>query len=171
MNETLNSSLYQQEQKNKELNKQLEQANLGLQSLVKTLEEEKLHVENVATGACKDAIQPLIHILQQSHPLTQRQKEILSIIQEILNDLTSPINHQINLLPDPLSPTEIKVANCIKLGRSTNEIAETLCCSRRTAEGHRLSIRRKLNLRPGDNLRTGLLRLSLDEKKSAFSHI
>jgi len=164
--ERLYLDLYQQEQKNEELNRQLELANLGLQSLVRTLEEEKKHVEEIATGEWKDALMPLIKKLQQSRPLTTRQKELLDIINEILNDLTSPINHQFNLLPVPLSPTEIKVANCILLGKSTNEIAETLCCSRRTAEGHRLSIRRKLNLRPGDNLHASLLALSTEGQKS-----
>jgi len=166
--EKLYLDLYQQEKKNEELNRQLEQANLGLQSLVTTLEEEKRHVEKMATAKYKDALQPLIDMLLDTHPLSNRQQEILTIINEILNDLTSPINHHLSQLPSPLSSTETKVANCIKLDRSTHEIAETLCCSRRTVEGHRLSIRRKLKLRPGEDLRSILFHIASQDQSCDF---
>ena len=45
-----------------------------------------------------------------------------------------------------LTPTEIRVANLIREGRSSKEVAERLGLSPRTVHTHRYNIRKKLNL-------------------------
>jgi len=57
-----------------------------------------------------------------------------------------------------LTPTEIQVANLVKDGKTSQEIAEVMNLSRRTVESHRDGIRKKLDLRNRKaNLRSYLL--------------
>jgi len=51
-----------------------------------------------------------------------------------------------------LSPTEMKVCALLKIGLSTKEIANILCCSPRTVEDHRYRIRTKLGITTSANL-------------------
>jgi DNA-binding CsgD family transcriptional regulator len=57
-----------------------------------------------------------------------------------------------------LTPVEMEVANFVRHGRTTKEIATLMNISSRTVDMHRLNIRRKLGIhRTGTNLRSFLL--------------
>ena len=64
--------------------------------------------------------------------------------------------------PD-LKPSELKLCSYLRLNLSTKELAELLNKSGRTIENTRFSIRKKMCLKPDDNLVTHLINL---EKKS-----
>jgi DNA-binding CsgD family transcriptional regulator len=54
-----------------------------------------------------------------------------------------------------LTPTEIRVANLVKEGKTTNEIAEVTNSSARAIEFHRQNLRKKLGLKSNNsNLRS-----------------
>ncbi len=82
------------------------------------------------------------------------------MMEYVVSDLLSSINSSMQNLRHPLTPTEIKVANSIKAGKTSKEIAVLLCCSERTVEGHRSAVRRKLGLKKGENLYIHLHALS-----------
>ena len=85
----------------------------------------------------------------------------LGIIESNLNDIISPFvcGLSINLLN--FTPTELQVANLVKQGKTTKEIASILNLSAKTIEFHRDNIRKKLGIKNRKiNLRTHLLSLA-----------
>jgi DNA-binding CsgD family transcriptional regulator len=88
------------------------------------------------------------------------QKTYLGIIESNLDDIISPFvrGSSINLLD--FTPTELQVANLVKQGKITKEIASILNLSPKTIEFHRDNIRKKMGIKNRKiNLRTHLLSL------------
>lgn len=133
--------------------------NLGLQTLLHSMEDGKKFLKEKTTSNFQQALLPLFDQLQNL-PLSDRQQHIVDTINNILAELTSSMNYSLQQLRQPLTPTELKVVSCIKAGKSSKEIAVLFSCSNRTVEGHRSSIRHKLGLKRGDNLLSILLSLA-----------
>jgi tetratricopeptide (TPR) repeat protein/DNA-binding CsgD family transcriptional regulator len=74
---------------------------------------------------------------------------------------TMDVQRQLLQLAPTLSRTELKVCELLTLGASTKEIAEKLCASRHTVDGHRTAIRKKLRIASEENLSTWLMRASI----------
>ncbi|HOO46961.1 MAG TPA: helix-turn-helix transcriptional regulator, partial [Deltaproteobacteria bacterium] len=93
--------------------------------------------------------------------LDDKQKTLLEILESNLNDIVSPFLKKLSSQYLNLTPTEIQVANLIREGKSTKEIAEVLTISERAIEFHRNNIRDKLGLKKSKtNLRSYLMTLS-----------
>jgi DNA-binding CsgD family transcriptional regulator len=83
----------------------------------------------------------------------------IEIIQNNLREVIAPSGN-ISTLYKILTPSEIKVAEFIRMGKSSQDIAEALDIARKTVENHRNSLRDKLGLRNKSvNLRSYLLNL------------
>jgi len=92
--------------------------------------------------------------------LDNQQEAFLSIIESNLNEIISPFIREISLKYLKLTPTEIQIANLVRHGSTTKDIAEILNVSPRTVETHRKNIRRKIGLEGKKaNLRSHLLSL------------
>ena len=63
-----------------------------------------------------------------------------------LNEIISPFSRGLSLKYLDLTPKQIQIANLIKIGKSTKEIAELMNISPRTVDTHRKNIRRKIGL-------------------------
>ena len=75
-----------------------------------------------------------------------------------MNDIVSPFARRLSSTYLGLTPTEIQVANFVKEGKTTKEIAEALHSSPRTVEFHRNKIREKIGIKNSKaNLRSYLL--------------
>lgn len=84
-------------------------------------------------------------------------KPTLLGIERSLRQLAEGIRGKRRLAYHNLTPTEIQIANLIREGRSSKEVAERLGLSPRTVHTHRYNIRKKLNLCGGSrNLRAHL---------------
>jgi len=100
---------------------------------------------------------PFLEKLKTSR-LNQRQQGYLEIVETQLNDILSPFLRGISPRYLKLTPTEITVANLVKQGKSTKEIADLLNLSARTVEVNRNNIRKKIGITNKKvNLRTYLL--------------
>lgn len=89
-------------------------------------------------------IKPYIQSLQQSVS-NKKQKEIIDIIIRNLDSITSSFYGPASQLKK-LTPSEIRIANLIKVGKANKEISDLLCTSLSTIAFHRKNIREKLGL-------------------------
>jgi len=93
--------------------------------------------------------------------LNASQKTYVGILESNLNDIISPFLRTLSSTYLNISPTEIQVANLVKQGKTTKEIAESLNSSTRAIEFHRDNLRNKLGLKNKKaNLRSYLLSLT-----------
>ena len=105
----------------------------------------------------KELAEPYLEKLKNSG-LDERQKAFTGILEAHLKDIISPFSRQLASKYLGLTPTEINVANLIKQGKKTKDIAFFLNLSKRTIEVHRRNIRKKLHLNNSKkNLRSYLL--------------
>ena len=135
----------------------LQEANTALRVLLKRREMDKRDLEEQVMYNAKELIQPFLDKLGRSCS-DPRNKAYVSIIESNLSDITAAFSRQLALEFYNLSRAELKVANFIRQGRRSKEIAEVLGLSVRTVEACRNNIRRKLRIKNKKvNLRTYLL--------------
>jgi PAS domain S-box-containing protein len=135
----------------------LEEANIALKVLLdKRIDDKKETADNLLTNV-KELIVPYLEKIKKTK-LDEQQKVILSIIESNLNEITSPFARKMSQTYLNLTPVEIKVANLIRHGNNSKEIAELMSLSSRTIYNHRKNIRKKLGLENRKtNLRSHLL--------------
>jgi PAS domain S-box-containing protein len=135
----------------------LEELNAALRALLKRRDEERADYEKNLRFSFQEMIMPYLGKLKQSR-LNDRQKALTDILEDNLKDLIAPFPLSLSSMYLELTPSEIRVANLIRQGRSTKEIADLLNVSQRTVESHRVNLREKLGIKHKKaNLRTHLL--------------
>jgi DNA-binding CsgD family transcriptional regulator len=137
----------------------LEETNTALRVLLRAREEDKRELEEKVLGNVKELVFPYLANLNQMG-LNARQKAHLDIVESNLNDIISPFLRQLSSKYLNLTPREIQVANLVKEGRSTKEIAEIMSISTNAVDLHRKNVRKKLGLKnKKTNLRSHLISL------------
>ena len=150
-------ALRNREKELKQKNIRLEEINTALRTLVKIREEDKTEIEETVVASIHQLADPLLDRLKNSG-LNERQKSYVAILEANLKEIIAPFSRHIATQYIELTPAEVEVANLVKHGRKTKEIASLLNISVRTVEMHRRNIRQKLGLRHKNaNLRTFLL--------------
>ncbi len=135
----------------------LEEVNTALQVLLKKREEDKREMQENVLSNVKELVSPYLLRLKKGH-LEPHQETMLEILQSNLDNIISPFISKLSSRYFNFTPTEIRVANLIKEGKTNKEIAELLLISKNTVLFHRHHIRTKLGLRNKKiNLRTHLL--------------
>ena len=138
----------------------LEEVNAALKVLLKQREEDRKEMEESVLANVKTTILPYIEKVKEG-PLTHHQRAFLEILDAQMKKIISPFLRRISQACFDLTPQEIRVADFVKNGSSTKEIAEILGISIKTVDYHRDNIRRKLGIKNHHtNLRSFLLRLS-----------
>jgi PAS domain S-box-containing protein len=137
----------------------LEEANIALQILLEERQRDRKELtDNVMTNV-KELIEPYIEKIKKTK-LDAQQKTLLSITESNLNEIISPFIRKMYQRYLNLTPTEIEVANLIRHGRNSKEIAELMSLSPRTIYNHRKNIRKKFGLEnKKTNLRSHILSL------------
>jgi PAS domain S-box-containing protein len=137
----------------------LEEMNAALHILLEKRAEDKAALEEKMLLNVKQLIEPYLDNLKQTR-LSDRQTSLLNIILANLNEIVSPFAHIITNGFNKLTPKELQIADLVKQGKTTKEIAEIMSASARTIEFHRSNIRTKFGLKAKANLRTHLLTIA-----------
>ena len=123
----------------------LEEANAALKVLLKEVKNERRELEEKVVCNLDDLIRPHLSAIA-SGEMSQRQRLLLDTIKSSIDDIASPLSRRFIIDGRHLTPIETQVANLIRQGRTTKEIAELMSVSKSTIDFHRLNIRHKLNL-------------------------
>lgn len=150
-----NRSKAEEELKSKTRN--LEEINIALKVLLDKRYEEKAKLEETVLSNVKELIEPYLEKLKRT-VLDDRQISYVSVLESNLNNIISPFSSSLSSKFLKLSASEIRIADLVKQGRSTKEIAELMSLSIHTVSTHRRNIRKKLGLlEEKSNLRSHLL--------------
>jgi PAS domain S-box-containing protein len=147
----------------KELKKktvQLQELNSALKVLLAKKDEDRVDLEEKMVSNVRELIFPYLLRLNNGN-LPDKEKAFVNIIESNLKDMMSPFARSLTSKYLGLTPSEIQIANLIKQGKTTKDIAELSNLSPRTIEFHRDNIRTKLGIKNKKvNLRTYLLSLN-----------
>ena len=127
-----------------EKNKDLQETNLVLKRLLREIEEEKMEVSRIMQTNIERLVLPDLDRMAEA-PIQQRY-QLRDTIQTNLKDISSPVMGKDIDAYFLLTPTELRVLNFIRQGRSSKEIAQALNISPQTVATHRKKIRKKLNI-------------------------
>lgn len=123
----------------------LEEFNTALKVLLNKRDENRAELEEKVLLNIRELATPYLERLGKTS-LDPMQKAYLGILQSNLDDLISPFSKRLSSRIWNFTPTELKIANLIRLGKATKEIASLLHLSSKTVETHRKNIRKKLSL-------------------------
>jgi len=133
----------------------LQEANTALRILLSRIEQEKQEIYRDIKTNVEKILMPILHTLASQLPPTQ--VKYAEMLQNNLEEITSPFISKLSLSYHSMTPTEIAICNMIRNGMRTKEIAEMRGISEATINRHREKIRRKLKITNQDvNLATFL---------------
>ena len=139
----LRKELQQQvEEKTRELSETL----TALRVLMTQQQQNSKETEKNILNNINNLVIPYAERLQKT-PLNENQRGIVGMLIANLKQVSDSLIDNHDLLQMKLTPVEIQVANLIKEGKQTKEIASLLNLSELTISTHRKNIRRKLNIR------------------------
>lgn len=147
------------EQNLRDQTEKLAESNIALKVLLEHRQKDRIHLEENMLSNVRILILPYIQQLMETR-LGKRERTMVEIIEERLNEITSPFLNRLVGLNTILTPQEIKVATMVREGRSSAEIADVLQISVSAIDFHRKQVRKKLGLTgAATNLRSYLLGL------------
>jgi len=137
----------------------LEETNVALRVLLRQRDEDKKRIEETIYSNVDRLVLPYVEKITQGR-LTEKQQTLIEIVDTNLRDIISPFLRSLTALNLLLTPQEIEVANMVRSGRTSKEIAEILGLSVSGVDFHRKRLRQKLNLtNSAKNLQSYLLSL------------
>lgn len=125
--------------------KELEETLIALRVLMKQQKHEASDIEKNILSNINKLVVPFAQHLKKTD-LDKNQASIVDILMSNLQQISESLIDDRDLLKMKLSPVEIQVANMIKEGKQTKEIASILNLSDLTISTHRKNIRKKLNI-------------------------
>jgi DNA-binding CsgD family transcriptional regulator len=139
---------------------ELEETNTALRVLLKKGDKDQRKLEETLQSNVNQLVTPFLSKLRVSQSTEERQTYV-NILKTNLNNITSPFINHLSVAFKNLTPKEIQIAELIKQGKRSKEIAELFGVSVGTVITHRNNIRKKLKLKSRDaNLRSHLLSLA-----------
>jgi len=140
-----------------ETNITIEETNTALNVILKRREADKAAIEESVVNNVNKLIIPCLQQIKK-HRMDNEILKYLSQAESYLKDLVSPFLRKLSQKYPTLTHKEVMVANFLKDGKSSKEIAELLNISVKGVEFHRNKIRSMLGIKnTNTNLRSHLL--------------
>ncbi len=147
----------------RELNRQarkLEELNAALKVLLKQREEDRTELEGKVVSNVKELLLPYVEQMKE-RKLDSTSKVFLNVFESNLKSIISSFPQRLTSKQSGLTPREVQVADLIRQGKSTKDIARFIRISTSAVSLHRYHIREKLGIIDQKiNLRTHLQSLS-----------
>jgi len=157
----LENKLREREQELEVININLEEANAAFKFLLKKSNVDKKELEDNILFNIKELVEPYLERLKTRGLNEEDKNRYLYILEENLKDIVAPFSQTLSSKKFNLTPMEIKVANLVRHGKTTQEIADVLYVSDKTVCFHRSNIREKMGIKNMSvNLRSCLLELA-----------
>ncbi|SPD72432.1 hypothetical protein PITCH_A1360001 [uncultured Desulfobacterium sp.] len=135
----------------------LEEMNTALRVLLNRRETDKEELKKSMLLNIKELVYPLLAKLRGTE-LNRIQKSYIDLMESNLDDISSPFLRIMSMDHLRLTPSEIRLADLIKQGKNSKEIAGLLFLSSNTINSYRKRIRKKLGVQNKKiNLRTHLI--------------
>ncbi len=135
----------------------LEDLNTALKILLQKRDEDKTELEEKVLANVKELVIPYLEKVKK-RVSDEKLMSYITILETNLNTIISPFSHKLSSKFLSLTSAEIEIANFVKHGKSTKDIADFLNVSGKTVETHRVNIRKKLGItNKKANLKTYLL--------------
>ena len=132
------------------------EVNTALKVLLEQREKEKIEIKENLVADIKKLVYPYIEKLENVN-LNEDAQTFVNIIKSNIDDLISPFAETLSSKYFSLTPSEIQIADLIKNGKTSKEIASILNVSTKAVSFHRGNLRKKLGLlNKKINLRTYL---------------
>jgi tetratricopeptide (TPR) repeat protein len=128
---------------------------LNSERLIKTLQENMKVFVDQADEGCRHKLQPVIRMLNTE----DKSKELWKDFENRFNELSDGFISKLTEKHPELSPAEIRLCAMLRLQMPSKEISQISQRSLRTIEQSRFKIRKKIGLKPGDNLVSYLLNI------------
>jgi PAS domain S-box-containing protein len=142
---TAEKALRRREQQLREKTRRLQEMNTALEVLLRKREQDKTIIQKRILINLRRLVAPYLDALGDTR-LSERQGFLVDILKSNLGEVMSPFSERLSSDPIDLTKTELEIANLVRQGKSTTQIATTLNISYKTAETHRWRIRKKLGL-------------------------
>lgn len=123
----------------------LEETNAALRVLLRQREQDRAEMEESLLSNVRHLVMPCLEKLKGGR-LADDQRLLMDVLESHLKGITAPFVRRIAAPTLGLTPREIRVAELIRQGMSSQEIADLLVISRSAVIFHRQGIRRKLGL-------------------------
>lgn len=123
----------------------LGEMNIALNILLEKREEDKKELEEKVLFNVEKLISPNLETLKMKCS-DKTQEALVQIVRTNLDEITSSFAHRHKDFLENLTPAQIQIANLIKQGKTTKEIASLLRLSPSTIACHRQEIRKRLSL-------------------------
>jgi PAS domain S-box-containing protein len=139
------TDLRKREQELQRKSKSLEETNTALKVLLKQREEDKTELEDKVLSNVMKTVLPYLEKLKTSK-ISPRDLDVVKLVEANLKNIISPFAHTLSARHLNLTPRELQVANLIREGRTTKEIANMIGVCMGAVSLHRNHIRKKLGL-------------------------
>jgi len=139
--------------------KELEELNTALNVLLNRRDVDKGELEEKLLINIKELVLPYVEEVKKTK-IDGKTKSYINIIESNLKNIISPFAHKLSSKYIDLTSRELQVADLIKEGKSSKEIAELLGISGSAINIYRYRIRKKMKLKKKHNLKVYLSSIS-----------